>query len=98
MISISKICKYGLGIALVSALLLFCTNLAIGIIGRENNLFNLMHFGIPAVGISGFIIARYQPFKMALTMFATALAQTLVPTISMLTGLHNAADGQCPRS
>jgi hypothetical protein len=41
-----------------------------------------------AVGIIGAIIARFQPHGMARALFATALAQMLVPVIALIAGMH----------
>jgi hypothetical protein len=50
-------------------------NLAVGVIGTEDDPANLMYVGVLAVGIIGAIIARFRPHGMARTLFATALAQ-----------------------
>jgi hypothetical protein len=49
------------GIALAAAFILIWVNLAVGIIGSEDELANLMYFGVLAVGIIGALIARFQP-------------------------------------
>ena len=72
------------GMALVTALLLVWTNLAVGLIGSENNPANLLYGGVLAVGLVGAIIARFQPRGMVRTMFATALVQFLVPVVALL--------------
>ena len=71
--------RVAVGIALAAALLLVWMNLAVGIIGSEDNPVNLMYFGVLAIGILGATIARLRPQGMARTLFATALAQALVP-------------------
>ena len=62
-------------------------NLAVGIIGTEDNPANLMYGGVLAVGIVGAIIARFQPHGMARALVATALAQALVAVIALIAGL-----------
>jgi hypothetical protein len=74
------------GIALAAALLLIWINLAVGIIGNEENPANLSYFGVLAVGIIGAMIARLQPQGMARALFATALAQALVGVIALFAG------------
>ena len=64
-------------------------NLAVGIIGNENNPANLMHGGVLSVGIIGAIVARLQPLGMAHALVATALAQALVAVIALIIGLGN---------
>jgi hypothetical protein len=72
------------GATLGLALLLVWVNLAVGLIGSENNPANLLYGGVLAVLLIGAIIARLRPRGMARTLFATALAQMLVPFIALL--------------
>ena len=74
------------GIALAAALLLVWINLAVGIIGTEDNPANVMYIGVLAVGVIGALIARFQPHGMARALFATALAQALVAVIAVVAG------------
>jgi hypothetical protein len=84
--------RTAIGIALAAAFLLVWMNLAVGIIGTEDNPANLMYGGVLAVGIIGAIIARFQPDGMARAMVATALAQALVGAIALIAGLGSPAD------
>ena len=79
--------KLAVGLALTGAFLLFWINGAVGIIGSEDNLANLMYVGVFVVGIIGAVIARFQPEGMARALFATALAQALVAAITLIAGL-----------
>jgi hypothetical protein len=65
-------------------------NLAVGIIGGEDNPANVMYGGVLAVGIVGAIIVRFQPQGMARALVATALAQALVALIALIAGLGSA--------
>jgi len=76
--------RAAIGMALAATLLLVWTNLAVGLIGSENNPANLLYAGVLAIGLVGAIIARFQPRGMAHTMFAMALGQFLVPVIALL--------------
>lgn len=76
--------RVAVGIAVATALFLVWSNLAVGIIGNEDNPANLMYFGVLAIGAIGAIIARLQPLGMARALFATALAQLLVPVIALI--------------
>ncbi|WP_199305974.1 hypothetical protein [Pseudanabaena sp. FACHB-2040] len=76
--------RVAVGIALAAAFLLVWMNLAVGIIGSEDNPVNLMYFGVVAIGILGATIVRLRPQGMARTLFATALAQALVPVIALI--------------
>lgn len=76
--------RVAVGIALGGALLLVWVNLAVGLIGNEQNPANLMYFGVLAVGTIGALIVRFRPRGMARAMFIAALAQALVPVIALL--------------
>jgi hypothetical protein len=78
--------RVAVGVALAAALLLVWLNLAVGVIGSEDNPTNLMYGGVLAVGIIGAIIVRFQSHGMARALFATALAQALVPVIALIIG------------
>ena len=79
--------RAAVGVALAAALLLVWTNLAVGIIGAEDDPANLMYAGVLAVGTIGAIIACLRPRGMARALFATALAQASVAAISLVFGL-----------
>ncbi len=72
----------GLGVA--TGLILLWINGAVGLIGNEDNPANLMYGGVLAVGLTGAAIARLQPLGMARALFATAVAQFLVPVIAVI--------------
>jgi hypothetical protein len=79
--------RAAVGFAVAAAFVLVWMNLALGVVGTEDNPANLMYGGVLAVGIIGAIIARFQPDGMARALFATALAQALVAVIALIFGL-----------
>ena len=79
--------RAAVGAAVATALILVWMNLAVGIIGNEENPANLMYGGVLAVGIIGALIARFHSQGMARALFATALAQMLVAAIAQIAGL-----------
>jgi hypothetical protein len=79
--------RAAVGVALATALLLVWINLAVGVIGTEDNPANLMYVGVLAVGIAGAIISRFRPPGMARALLAMALAQALVAAIAVTFGL-----------
>jgi hypothetical protein len=85
--------RFAVGVALAAAFILVCLNLAVGVIGTEDDLANLMYIGVLAVGITGAIIARFRPHAMARALFATPLAQALVAVIALIFGLGSAWSG-----
>lgn len=80
--------RAAVGLAVATALFLVWTNLAVGIIGSEDNPANWMYIGVLAVGLIGALLARLQPHGMARALFATALAQMLVVVIALITGIQ----------
>jgi hypothetical protein len=76
--------RIAVGVAVGAALLLVWVNLAVGIIGDEENPANAMFLGVLAVGIIGVLIARFHPHRMARALFATAVAQALVAVIALI--------------
>lgn len=72
--------RAGVGVAVAAALLLVWINAAAGIIGDDETI-NLIYFGVPAVGLIGAYLARFEPQGMAHASIAMAIAQMLVPVI-----------------
>ena len=83
--------RAAVGLALAAAFLLIWLNLAVGIIGTEDNPLNLMFGAVLATGIIGAVIVRCQPVGMARAMLATALAQLLVAVIAPTAGAGSMA-------
>jgi hypothetical protein len=83
---LSNILAYraAVGIAVAAGLFLIWINLAVGLIGSEDNPANQLYAGVLAIGFIGALIARFRPRGMARALFATALAQFLVPVMAMI--------------
>lgn len=79
----SKAHRAAVGMALAATLMLIWINLAVGIIGNENNPANLLYFGVILIGIIGTFMARLESKKMSRTLFAMAIAQFFVPLIAL---------------
>jgi hypothetical protein len=75
--------RAAVGIACGAGLLLVWLNLAVGLIGSEDNPANVMYIGVLVVGLVGAGLARLAPRGMARALFATAVAQALVPLIAL---------------
>jgi hypothetical protein len=73
--------RIAVGMACATGFLLVFINAAVGIIG--DGLVNLLYFGVLAVGFIGAFMARFEPRGMSLALFATAVAQILVPVIAL---------------
>ncbi|MBD2748734.1 hypothetical protein IC232_18730 [Microvirga sp. BT688] len=84
--------RAAVGVAFVAAFILIWMNLAVGIIGSENNPANLMYAGVLAVAVLGGLIVRFDPRRMAHVLVATALAQALVGVIALSAGLGSTGE------
>jgi hypothetical protein len=83
--------RAAVAVAVGAALILVWLMGAVGVIGIEGDRADLMYFGVLAIGISGAIVARFQPDGMARSMFVTAAATALVGVIALMLGKHEAA-------
>lgn len=83
--------RAAVGVAVAAAFILIWINLAVGIIGSEDNPANLMYAGVLAVAVAGALLARSQAAGMARALFATALAQLLVGAIALIAGFGSTA-------
>jgi hypothetical protein len=79
--------RAAIGIAVGAGFLLVWINLAVGIIGTEDDPANLMFGGVLMVGAAGAFVARFKPQGMARALVATAVAQALVALIALVAGL-----------
>ena len=78
--------RAGVIVAVGTGFLITWSNLAVGIIGDENNPLNQMYFGVLAVAFAGSLLARLKPGGMAWAMGATAAAQVVVAVIAQAAG------------
>jgi hypothetical protein len=83
--------RSAVALAVGAALFLVWLMGAVGVIGVEGDRADLLYFGVLAMGISGAIVARFQPDGMARAMFVTAVATVLVGVIALMLGKHEAA-------
>lgn len=74
----------GAALALLGTLLTIWANLAVGIVGSEDNPANLWFFGALLVGIAGACIARFRAGGMAAAALATALCLWLALGIASI--------------
>jgi hypothetical protein len=78
--------RAGAAIALATAFLTVWINLAVGIIGNENNPLNLMFFGVIAAAIVGAIVAKFEAAGMVRAMTVAAALQALIGVGVLATG------------
>jgi len=71
-------------IAVLAAFTLVWLNLAVGIIGDEDNPANLMFGGVLGIGLTGSLVARFEAGGMSRTMALCAGAQAFVGAVALL--------------
>jgi predicted membrane channel-forming protein YqfA (hemolysin III family) len=80
--------RVAIGFALLTGFILIWVNMAVGIVGSEDNPANLMYFAVIAVGLIGALLARFESNKMASVMFVMTGAQGIVAVIILTLGLY----------
>jgi hypothetical protein len=79
--------RAAVAVALAAAFLLIWINLAVGIIGSEDNPANLMYVGVLAIVLVGAALARFRPGGMARAIVGAALAHVVIAAVALLFGL-----------
>ena len=82
--------RAGVAASLAAALLIVWATGAVGMIGNEDNPYNLLFFGVILVALAGSALARFRPAGMARAMIAAAIAQAAVALGGMSTDLRGA--------
>lgn len=75
--------RLGVGVAVTAGLLLVWANLAVGLVGSEDNPANLLYGSVLAVALLGAVAARFRPLGMARAMFGAALSYVAVTLIAL---------------
>lgn len=73
-------------LALLASFLSFWFSGAVGIIGNEGEISNLLFVGVIAIALAGSVIALFRPAGMAVAMVVAAVAQAAVPVIASIIG------------
>jgi len=85
--------RIAVGFTVLSALLLVWVNLAVGIVGAEDNPFNVLYFGVLFVGIIGSLFVRFQPKGMIYVLGFAALVIVGITIVAFIQGFHQAPNG-----
>ncbi|MBO6523034.1 MAG: hypothetical protein JJ971_04350 [Balneolaceae bacterium] len=80
--------KIATGLGLGSGLFLIWANLAVGLIGSENNPENQMYFSVIVVGIIGAVLSRLKARGMMITLFSMAASMIVISIIAFSMGAH----------
>jgi hypothetical protein len=84
--SCNRAYRAGFGLAVLTGFLTVWANLAVGMLGSEADIVNLMFAGVLAVATGGALAARLKPCGMALAMLATAAAQLAAVGVGLAMG------------
>jgi len=82
------------GVAVAAGLLLVWANLAVGLVGSEDNPANLLYGGVLIVALLGAFIARFRPLGMSNAMFAAALTYVVVTAVALFIWKPSAATAE----
>jgi hypothetical protein len=77
--------RAGAGFALAAAFVIIWVNGAVGMIGSEDNPFNLLFLGVIGLALVGACAARFRPVGVARTMFVAATAQVSLGVAGLVT-------------
>lgn len=81
--------RWGVAVAVGTGFLLIWSNLAVGLIGSEDNAINTWYFLIPVYGLVGGIIARFQASKLTWIVLGAAGIQIVITLGALATGAQH---------
>lgn len=81
--------KIATGFGLFTGFFLIWVNGAVGIIGSENNDFNLYYFIVIAVGLLGVFASRFKAKGMGFAMIGMAITQAIIAVVAIVIGMQN---------
>lgn len=80
--------RAAVGIALLGALMLLWINLAVGIVGSDENPANKLFLAVHGALIVGALVAQLRPAGMVRALAVTALVQAVVTVIALVSGFY----------
>lgn len=78
--------RAGTVVALGTAFLIVWSNLAVGILGSENDPINLIFFGVVFVAVAGALLAGFRARGLAVAMTVAAAAQAATAVVALVGG------------
>lgn len=85
-LSDSRAYRAGAAVAIGTGFLTIWVNMAVGMLGSENNPANLLFGLVLLTGMAGALIAGFKPMGMARAMYAAAAAQTAMTLFALFGG------------
>ena len=83
--------RAGAALALLISFLTVWINLAVGIVGDEDNPANLMFFAVVFIALAGSVLAGFKPAGMARALFIAALVQAGIGAVVWFGRMETAA-------
>ena len=80
--------RTGAAVAVLAAFLTIWVNAAVGMIGSEDDPYNLLFLGVLGVALIGAVLARFAPAGMARAMMSAALVQGLLSAVGLATDVR----------
>jgi hypothetical protein len=80
--------RAAVGAALAAAFLIIWANGAVGMIGSEDNPYNLLFYGVIVLALVGAIAVRFRPAGMSLAMLAAAIAHACVGAVGLFSDVR----------
>lgn len=80
--------RIGAAMGTVSLLFLVWANLAVGIVGSENDPFNLLYFAVLPIAAFGALVSRLRARGMAITFGAAAAVPLALMVTALMLGKH----------
>jgi hypothetical protein len=85
--------RVAVGVACATGLVLLWINMAVGLIGSDDNPANLMYLAILALAFSGAYLAGFEPRRISRALLTTAVAQALVPVFALVLNPNDFSPG-----
>ena len=82
--------RLGAALAVIAAFLTVWTNGAVGMIGSEDNPYNLVFGGVLLIALVGAVVARFEPAGMSRAMVVAAIAQGTAGAFGLSTDVRGA--------
>ena len=79
----SRSYRGGVAAALAASFLIVWATGAVGMIGNEDNPYNLLFFGVIGLALLGSVVAKFRPPGMAVAMFVAAIAHGVIGVLGM---------------
>jgi hypothetical protein len=76
--------RLGAAVAIGTGFFITWSNLAVGIIGNENNPLNQIFFGVLAIAVFGALFVRFDAARLVRVMQVTAVAQALTAVVALV--------------